>query len=133
MEGGCYRAVMLEVFPGENAAWTPAGCASSFSLCLRKFFFLLLNFVLVLFPALKFSLFAYLFLTASGLSCSTWDLLLQCAGFSLVVCWLNCPTAHGILVPGPGTKPAFPALAGGSLTTGSPGKSHSFLKISPIP
>ena len=45
---------MLEVFPGENAAWTPAGCASSFSLCLRKFFFLLLNFVLVLFPALKF-------------------------------------------------------------------------------
>ena len=89
--------------------------------------------MLVLSPVLKFSLFAYLFLTALGISCGTWDLLLRCAGFSLLVCRLNCPTAHGILVPGPGIEPASPALAGGFLTTGSPGKAHSFVKISPIP
>ena len=84
--------------------------------------------VLVPFLVLKFCLFSYLFLTTSGLSCGTWDLLSRCAGFSLVVCRLSCPTAHGILVPGPGIEPASPASAGGFLTTGPPGKSQLISK-----
>ena len=56
----------------------------------------------VLFSFFFFSniyLFIY-FLAALGLSCGTWDLLLQCAGFSLVVeRRLSCPSACGILVP----------------------------------
>ena len=36
---------------------------------------------------------------------------------------LSFPKACGILVPQPGIKPVFPALAGGFLTTGPPGKS----------
>ena len=35
----------------------------------------------------------------------------------------SCPEACGILVPRPGIKPMSPALAGGFLTTGPPGKS----------
>ena len=37
---------------------------------------------------------------------------------------LSCSAACGILAPGPGIKPASPALEGGCLTTGPPGKSH---------
>ena len=84
----------------------------------------------------------------SGLSCSTRDLslrrvdsLLWRAGFFLgVACglqsaqaqwlrrWLSCPVAtkwdlSGILVPRPGIEPMSPALEGGFLTTGPPGKS----------
>ena len=45
-------------------------------------------------------------------------------GFSLVVAHrLSCPKACGILVPRPGIQPKFPALKGGFLTTGPPGKS----------
>ena len=36
---------------------------------------------------------------------------------------LSFPTACGILVPQPGTEPSSPALEGGFLTTGPPGKS----------
>ena len=36
---------------------------------------------------------------------------------------LSCPAACGILVPRPGIEPAFPALEGGFLTPGPPGKS----------
>ena len=36
---------------------------------------------------------------------------------------LSCPVACGILVPQPGIKPVSPALEGGFLTTGPPGKS----------
>ena len=36
---------------------------------------------------------------------------------------LSCPMACGILFPWPGIKPKSPALEGGFLTTGSPGKS----------
>ena len=53
---------------------------------------------------------------AVGLSCSTWSLSLQLAGFSLVV-GLSCPVVCGILVPGPGVEPASPALEGGFLIT----------------
>ena len=71
----------------------------------------------------------------SVLSCGTWDLSmrcvgssLQCAGFSLVVAHgLSCPVACGILVPQPGIDPTSPALEGGFLTTGPPGKSQTFL------
>ena len=45
---------------------------------------------------------------------------------SLVVAHgLSYPAACGILVPGPGTEPMSPALAGRFSTTGSPGKSFS--------
>ena len=37
---------------------------------------------------------------------------------------LDFPLAFGILVPQPGTEPECPALAGGFLTTGPPGKSQ---------
>ena len=48
----------------------------------------------------------------------------QCAGFSLVVVHgLSCPVACGIPVPRPGIEPTSPALEGGLLTTGPPGKS----------
>ena len=40
---------------------------------------------------------------------------------------LSCPAVCGILVPGPGIEPVSPALVGGFLTTGSPGKSLLFL------
>ena len=88
-------------------------------------------------------------MVASGLSCGTWDLSLWHAGFSLVVSHgllsscvarapehagsvvaangLSCPAACGILVPQPGIEPASPALEGGFLTAGPPGKSlHIF-------
>ena len=51
-------------------------------------------------------------------------------GFSLVVAQgFSCPGAYGILVPGPGMKPASPALEGGFLTTGPPGKPHQQLLL----
>ena len=85
----------------------------------------------------------------SGLSCGTRDILLQqaqellsscgmsskaqapkCAGSvvavhgSLVVALgLSCPAARGIFFPRPGIELASPALEGGFLTTGPPGKS----------
>ena len=68
-----------------------------------------------------------------GLSCSMWDLLLQHRGVSLVESHgLSCPTACGILAPQPGIKPMTPALEGGFLMTGPPGKSLliAFLKPS---
>ena len=42
----------------------------------------------------------------------------------VVACGLSCPTACGILVPGPGLEPASPALEGGFSSTGPPGKSQ---------
>ena len=38
---------------------------------------------------------------------------------------LSCSVAGGILVPQPGTEPVSPALHGGFLTTGPPGKSRA--------
>ena len=40
-----------------------------------------------------------------------------------VVQRISCSTACGILVPWPGMEPVSPALVGGFLTTGPPGKS----------
>ena len=39
---------------------------------------------------------------------------------------LSCSAARGILVPESGIELVPPALAGGLLTTGPPGKSHLF-------
>ena len=74
---------------------------------------------------------------ASGLSCGTRDLSLRCAGSSscgvrapkcvgsvVVVHGLSCPATAGIIVPRPGIEPESPALEGGFLTTGPPGKSQ---------
>ena len=58
---------------------------------------------------------------ARGLrSCGSWPP--ERAGFSR--CGALCLAACGILVPRPGIEPMSPALAGGFLTTGLPGKSH---------
>ena len=47
-------------------------------------------------------------------------------GLSSYGTWALFATACGILVLGPGIKPMSPALAGGFLTTGPPGKSSQF-------
>ena len=39
---------------------------------------------------------------------------------------LSCLAARGILDPGPGIEPSSPALEGGFLTTGPPGKSLDY-------
>ena len=64
----------------------------------------------------------FVYLAGLGLSCSTQDPSLWCVAF-LVVRRLNCFTACGVLVPRPGIKPVSPALQGGFLTPGPPGKS----------
>ena len=46
-----------------------------------------------------------------------------------MACGLSCPAACGILVPRPGIEPVSPALEGGFLTTGPPGKSHVSINI----
>ena len=50
---------------------------------------------------------------------------LELAGSVVAAHRLSCPTACGILIPQPGIKPMSPALEGGFLTTGPPGKSPS--------
>ena len=84
--------------------------------------------------------FIFIYLAASGLSCGTQDLhcsmqdcSLRCVDSSLwhtgsVVAARrhSCPVAFGILVPRPGIKPVPPALEGGFLTTGPPGKSLDY-------
>ena len=49
----------------------------------------------------------------------------ECTGSIVVVRGLSCPTTWGILVPQPEIEPMSPALEGGFLTTGPPGKSVS--------
>ena len=64
------------------------------------------------------------------LHCTTWGLSLWHADSLAVVQasaaaahGLRCSPARGVSVPQPGTKPTPPALQGGFLTTGPPGKS----------
>ena len=89
------------------------------------------------------NIYLFIYLAASGLSCSTRDprcgmrdpslrcadSSLQLVDFSLVVVHglSSCPTDCGILVPWPGIRPASPALEDGFLTTGLPGKSLIFV------
>ena len=62
-------------------------------------------------------------LAASDLSCSKLGPSSGHAGSFVVVRGISCSQAYGILVPRPGIEPAFPALQGGLVTTGPPGKS----------
>ena len=59
------------------------------------------------------------------LSCSAWPFsVAEVQQDSVVVAHgLNCPTVRAILVSHPGIEPTFPALEGGFLTPGLPGKS----------
>ena len=80
-------------------------------------------------------------LAAPGLPCSLQSSLVLALGLIPAACelfWfrcrvsavagyrLSCPSTCGLLVPGPGIKPASPALEGRFLTTGPPGKSLRF-------
>ena len=56
------------------------------------------------------------------LGCSAWASL-------VATCRLSCPEACGIFVPRPWIELTSPALEGGFITTGSPGKSLSLLLI----
>ena len=58
-----------------------------------------------------------------GLCCCVWTFSSYMRTSLIVVCGLSCPVACGILVPQPGIEPVFPALEGGSFTTGPAGKS----------
>ena len=75
------------------------------------------------------SFFFIFYLAASGFSCGMWDLLCIMWGLllwctdSLVVLGLSGPARCGVLVPGSGIEPQSPALEGGFLTAGPPGKS----------
>ena len=104
--------------------------------------------------SLNFSI-IYLFLAVLGLRCFTQRNCLVAAsgGYSLpvvlglLIAVVSLVTQHGLQLhgsvvgvyglsclgmwdlPGPGIKPTSPALVGGSLTTGPPGKSLSYLSF----
>ena len=62
---------------------------------------------------------------ARGLcSCARCALQLWHKGSVVAAHGLSCPAACGILVPRPGIEPVSPALEGGFLNTGPPGKSQ---------
>ena len=58
--------------------------------------------------------FFFFYLAVLGLSCDMWN---------------PCYRARGILVPRPGIKLAYPALEGGFLTTGPPGRSQGHSSV----
>ena len=105
----------------------------------KRLFFFFLIFILFLvtfisFSFLSFFLFIWLhqvlvaackiFIASRGLLCSSCGArALECTGSVAVARRLSCLTARGILVPRPGIEPVSPALEGGFLTTGPPGKS----------
>ena len=51
------------------------------------------------------------------------------AGSFVVACGFSCSGVCGILATRSGTKPQSPALQGGCLTSGPPGKSLQFLNV----
>ena len=55
-------------------------------------------------------------------SCGVQAQYLRQTGSLVAVLGLSCPAACGILVPRQGIEPMSPALEGGFLTTGPPGK-----------
>jgi len=122
--------------PGKN---TGVGCH----------FLLHFKYYLVIILTFSLSLLMCIYLAVSSLVCGTqdphcvtWDLSLRCTD-SLVVehglqsaqaslagaHGLSYSGACGILVPRPGIKPVSPALQGGFLTTGPPGKSPQFFLL----
>ena len=86
-------------------------------------FFFFLKIFIYLFIWLRRVLVAACGLLSSGV----WALKHMHWGSVVVACGLSCPAACGILVPRPGIEPASPALEGGFLTTGPPGKSPELL------
>ena len=66
-------------------------------------------------------------MAAPGVSCIMWDFhgswAAECVDAIVELSRPSCPMACGILVLRPGVQPTSPALAGGFLTTGPPGKS----------
>ena len=58
----------------------------------------------------------FIYLVVLGLHCRTQASVVVALG-------LSCSIACELLLPGPGIKPMSPALQGGFLTTGLPGKS----------
>ena len=89
---------------------------------IRAFLFSTISLILDLFI---FQIFKNIYLATSGLSCSTWDLLLRHAGSVVMLYGLSCPVACEILVPQPGVELTFPALQGRFLTTGPREKSRT--------
>lgn len=61
--------------------------------------------------------------------CSTWSQCFCCAGSGVVVHWLRCSVACGIL-PRPSIEPMSPTLACKFLTTRPPGKSSKSKTLS---
>ena len=70
-----------------------------------------------------------LFTVVRGLLSNCGSQALERVGSVVVACRLSCPVACGTLVPQPGIEPTSPALEGGFLTTGPPGKSLIYLFI----
>ena len=68
-----------------------------------------------------------IYMAESGLSCGTWDLLLQLMDSLVAALRLSCSMTCGILVPQQGIKPVSPALQGRLLTSGPLGKSPEYL------
>ena len=66
-------------------------------------------------------------MAVSGLTCGMQAP--ECVGLVVVACGLSCPEACGILVPQAGIEPMSPALEGGFLTTGPPGKSLLYYNL----
>ena len=64
--------------------------------------------------------------------CILQDLSLQRMDSLVIVHRLSCSVAFGSLIPWPGIEPVSPALQGGFLTAGPPGKSLSFSVDGPL-
>ena len=99
-------------------------CTSGFISLRGPLYFLnIYLFLLICLAASGLSSACRLFVAAHGLlsSCDTWAV--EREGSVVVAHGLSCPEACRILVPRPGIEPTFPALEGGFLTTGPPGKS----------
>ena len=74
----------------------------------------------------------FIYSTALGVNCIMQDLLSRCAGSLVVALGLSGPSACGILVPGPGIKPVFPALQGRFFTTGPPREIPDYYLYHPL-
>ena len=70
--------------------------------------------------------YSFIYLIALRLSCAMRDLSLQCTSSVAMVHGLSCTPAGGILVHPRGIEAMSPALQGGFLTTGAPGKSLEY-------
>ena len=126
--------------PGVGDYW------SCFRAACHSFHLLIYTTAITILSSCRF-IYLFIYLAASGLRCSTqnlhcgmWDLPLhlkssstcdvqapELLGSAVVTCGLSCPMAWGLSVPRTGIcsrdQTCVPALEGGFLTTGPPGKS----------